>query len=56
MAQEESKNQDISLIQKKLDSGTYSQISRMLNKLNPADIALFIESSPPKNRLRRYHL
>ena len=50
MAQEESKNQDISLIQKKLDSGTYSQISRMLNKLNPADIALFIESSPPKNR------
>ena len=41
---------NISLIQKTLDSGTYSQIRRMLNKLQAADIAHFIESSPPEER------
>lgn len=38
------------LIKEKLSSGTYSQISRMLNKLHPSDIARFIESSPPSDR------
>ena len=41
---------NISLIQKTLDSGTYSQIRRMLNKLQATDIAHFIESSPPGER------
>ena len=38
------------LIKEKLSSGTYSQISKMLNKLHPNDIAHFIESSPPSDR------
>lgn len=37
-------------IQKGLSSGTYLQINRMLNSLNPKEIAFFIESSPPKER------
>ena len=41
---------NISLIKKKLNSGTYSQIKRMLNKLHPSDIAHFIESSSPTDR------
>ena len=41
---------DISVIQEKLSSGTYSQIRRMLNKLHPSDIAYLIELSPPGER------
>ena len=41
---------DFSSLKDKLSSGTYSQISRMLNKLNAIDIAHFIESSPPADR------
>ena len=41
---------DISVIQEKLSSGTYSQIRRMLNKLHPRDIAYLIELSPPGER------
>ena len=41
---------NILLIKKKLNSGTYSQIKRMLNKLHPSDIAHFIESSSPTDR------
>ena len=41
---------NISYIKDRLSSGTYSQISRMLNSLNPSDIAHFIESSPPEDR------
>ena len=41
---------NISLIKEKLNSGTYSQIKRMLNKLHSGDIAHFIESSSPTDR------
>jgi magnesium transporter len=50
MSAEETSLNKISYIKDSLSSGTYLQISRMLNSLNPADIAHFIESSPPKDR------
>jgi magnesium transporter len=50
MSEEETSLNKISYIKDSLSSGTYLQISRMLNSLNPADIAHFIESSPPKDR------
>ena len=50
MPQEETSLNKISYIKDRLSSGTYLQINRMLNSLNPSDIAHFIESSPPKDR------
>ena len=50
MSQDNSSENNLVLIKEKLSSGTYSQISRMLNKLHPNDIARFIESSPPSDR------
>ena len=50
MSEEETSLNKISYIKDSLSSGTYLQISRMLNSLNSADIAHFIESSPPKDR------
>ena len=50
MSAEETSLNKISYIKDSLSSGTYLQISRMLNSLNSADIAHFIESSPPKDR------
>lgn len=39
-----------------LDSGTFRQVSRMLNGLAPADIAHILESSPPNARLALWKL
>ena len=50
MPEEETSLNKISYIKDRLSSGTYLQINRMLNSLNPSDIAHFIESSPPKDR------
>ena len=50
MSEKETNLNNISYIKDRLSSGTYSQISRMLNSLNPSDIAHFIESSPPEDR------
>ena len=50
MSQDNPSENNFVLIKEKLSSGTYSQISRMLNKLHPNDIARFIESSPPSDR------
>ena len=50
MSEEETSLNKISYIKDGLSSGTYLQINRMLNSLNPSDIAHFIESSPPKDR------
>lgn len=50
MSQDNLSENNLVLIKEKLSSGTYSQISRMLNKLHPNDIARFIESSPPSDR------
>ena len=50
MSEKESNLDNISYIKDRLSSGTYSQINRMLNSLNPSDIAHFIESSPPEDR------
>ena len=50
MSEEETSLNKISYIKDSLSSGTYLQINRMLNSLNPSDIAHFIESSPPKDR------
>ena len=50
MEQENLSETNLVLIKEKLSSGTYSQISRMLNELHPNDIAHFIESSPPSDR------
>jgi magnesium transporter len=50
MSEEETTLNKISYIKDSLSSGTYLQINRMLNSLNPSDIAHFIESSPPKDR------
>jgi len=50
MSEQETSLKKISYIKDSLSSGTYKQINRMLNSLNPSDIAHFIESSPPKDR------
>ena len=50
MSEKETNLNNISYIKDRLSSGTYSQINRMLNSLNPSDIAHFIESSPPEDR------
>ena len=50
MNRENLSENNLILLKEKLSSGTYSQISRMLNKLHPNDIAHFIESSPPTDR------
>ena len=50
MSEKETNLNNISYIKERLSSGTYSQINRMLNSLNPSDIAHFIESSPPEDR------
>ena len=50
MSEKETNLNNISYIKDSLSSGTYSQINRMLNSLNPSDIAHFIESSPPEDR------
>ena len=50
MNQENLSENNLILLKEKLSSGTYSQISRMLNELHPNDIAHFIESSPPTDR------
>jgi magnesium transporter len=50
MSEEETSLNKIRYIKDGLSSGTYLQINRMLNSLNPSDIAHFIESSPPKDR------
>ena len=50
MNRENLSENNLILLKEKLSSGTYSQISRMLNELHPNDIAHFIESSPPTDR------
>jgi magnesium transporter len=50
MNQSEKSLETLSNIKNQLLHGTYSQINRMLNSLNPSEIAHLIESSPPKER------